>query len=225
MEGKTQQASAASAAMSERSARKWQRGSLPSESKKARRRWRSRPDPFADVWESDVVPLLRTDPDGELSATTILEWLDERHPGRFGRSQLRTLQRRIRDYSRDHRVVRAPMPRAMSGVDPGLGALEAAARRPPPGPPVDACGPDAGLMARAVGPAVGGDSASDATAAGPAHASGLSLAPVARDRDAEVRTVPRPVARHWLPADPAREARQAVVHPAARQARGFLELD
>ena len=102
MEGKTQQTSAASAAMSERSARKWQRGSLPSESKKARRRWRSRPDPFADVWESDVVSLLRTDPDGELSATTILEWLDERHPGRFGRSQLRTLQRRIRDYRALH---------------------------------------------------------------------------------------------------------------------------
>ena len=95
MEGKTQQGAAASAAMSERSARKWQRGSLPSESKRSRRRWRSRPDPFADVWESDVVPLLLTDPDGELSATTILEWLDERYPGRFGNSQLRTLQRRI----------------------------------------------------------------------------------------------------------------------------------
>ena len=54
--------------------------------------------PFADVWESDVVPLLRSDPEGELSATTILEWLDERHPGRFGRSQLRALQRRIRDH-------------------------------------------------------------------------------------------------------------------------------
>ena len=102
MEGKTQQAAAASAAISERSGRKWQRGSLPSESKKARRRWRSRPDPFADVWESDVVPLLRTDPDGELSATTILEWLDERYPGRLGRSQLRTLQRRIRDYRALH---------------------------------------------------------------------------------------------------------------------------
>ncbi len=97
-EGKTQQAAAASAAMSERSARKWQSGALPSESKRARRRWRNRPDPFADVWESDVVPLLRTDPEGELSAATILEWLDERHPGRFGRSQLRTLQRRMRDH-------------------------------------------------------------------------------------------------------------------------------
>ena len=104
MEGKTQQAAAAPSAMSERSARKWQRGSLPSERKRARRRWRSRPDPFADVWESDVVLLLLTDPDGELRATTILEWLDERHPNRFGNSQLRTLQRRMRD----HRALRGP---------------------------------------------------------------------------------------------------------------------
>ena len=50
----------------------------------------------------ELEPLLRSDPDGELSATTILEWLDERHPGRFGSSQLRTLQRRIRDYRALH---------------------------------------------------------------------------------------------------------------------------
>ena len=47
-------------------------------------------------------PLLRSDPEGELSATTILEWLDERYSGRFGSSQLRTLQRRIRDYRALH---------------------------------------------------------------------------------------------------------------------------
>ena len=57
MEGKTRQAAAAAAAMSERSARKWQRGSLPSESKQARRSWRTRPDPFADVWEKEIEPL------------------------------------------------------------------------------------------------------------------------------------------------------------------------
>ena len=104
MEGKTQQAAAAASATSERSARKWQRGALPSERKKDRRNWRTRPDPFRDVWESDVVPLLRSDPDGELSATTILEWIEERHPGRFGRSNLRTLERRIRD----HRALHGP---------------------------------------------------------------------------------------------------------------------
>ena len=102
MEGKTQQAAAAASATSERSVRRWQRGALPSERRRNRRGWRTRPDPFADVWERDVEPLLRSDPDGELSATTILEWLDERHPGRFGSSQLRTLQRRIRDYRALH---------------------------------------------------------------------------------------------------------------------------
>ena len=98
MEGKTQQAAAAASATSERSVRRWQRGALPSERRRNRRGWRTRPDPFEDVWERDVAPLLLSDPDGELSATTILEWLDERYPDRFGRSQLRTLQRRIRDY-------------------------------------------------------------------------------------------------------------------------------
>ena len=95
MEGKTQQAAAAT---SERSVRRWQRGALPPERRRNRRDWRTRPDPFEDVWERDVAPLLLSDPDGELSATTILEWLDERYPDRFGRSQLRTLQRRIRDF-------------------------------------------------------------------------------------------------------------------------------
>ena len=91
MEGKTQQAAAAVSATSERSVRRWQRGSLPSERRRNRRGWRTRPNPFADVWRRDVEPLLRSDPEGELSATTILEWLDERYPGRFGSSQLRTL--------------------------------------------------------------------------------------------------------------------------------------
>ena len=48
MEGKSQQAAAS--AMSERSVRRWQRGTLPSEN---RRNWRTRPDPFENGWESD----------------------------------------------------------------------------------------------------------------------------------------------------------------------------
>ena len=43
------------------------------------------------------MPLLQSNADGELSATIILEWLVERHPGSFGRSHLRIPQRRIRD--------------------------------------------------------------------------------------------------------------------------------
>lgn len=96
-EFKSQEAAAAAAGMSVRSARTWRRGALPSASKPARY-WRTRQDPFSTVWDREVVPLLEADTDGELEATTILEHLDEQHPGRFGPAQLRTLQRRLRDW-------------------------------------------------------------------------------------------------------------------------------
>lgn len=96
-EGKRQEGAAAVAGMSVRSARRWQRGALPSQAR-APRHWRTRKDPFADVWESEVVPLLESDKDGELQATTILEVLEAARPGRFGPAHLRTLQRRIRDW-------------------------------------------------------------------------------------------------------------------------------
>ena len=98
MKGKTQQAAAAAADMSEKSVRNWKWGPLPSERKKEGRRQSTRPDPFAGVWSEDIEPLLRTDVDRILTAPTVLEWLDGRHPGRFGRSHLRTLQRRMRDW-------------------------------------------------------------------------------------------------------------------------------
>ena len=99
MEGKKQQTAAAMAGMSERSARKWQWqcGPLPSETKQERR-WRTRPDPFDGVWEEEILPLLRGEAAGRLRATTIIEWLEEKFPGRFSASQLRTLQRRLQDW-------------------------------------------------------------------------------------------------------------------------------
>ena len=97
MEGKTQETAAGIAGMSVRSARKWQRGPLPSETKQERR-WRTRPDPFEGVWEEEIEPLLRGDPAGRLKATTIIKWLEEHHPGRFSASQLRTLQRRLQEW-------------------------------------------------------------------------------------------------------------------------------
>ena len=97
MEGKKQQTAAAMAGMSERSARKWQCGPLPSETK-TERRWRTRPDPFNGVWEDEILPLLRGEAAGRLRATTIIEWLEEKFPGRFSASQLRTLQRRLQDW-------------------------------------------------------------------------------------------------------------------------------
>ena len=100
MEGKTQEAAAAAAAMSERSARNWQEGPLPSEGKRPRA-WRTRKDPFEGVWESKVVPLLVDDKERVLEATMLLDALNkERKEGeaKFDDGQVRTLQRRIREW-------------------------------------------------------------------------------------------------------------------------------
>jgi hypothetical protein len=101
MEGKTQETAAAAAGMGVRTARKWETGPLPSERKRART-WRTRVDPFKGVWAAEIVPLLRRDEDRILQATTVLELLESRYPGRFGPAQLRTLQRRMRDWRATH---------------------------------------------------------------------------------------------------------------------------
>jgi len=100
-EGRTQEAAAAAAGMSQRSARKWQKGSLPMECKK-NRSWRTRVDPFEEVWESEVVPLLVADKESKFEATTVLAELQRKHPGKYGSEHLRTLQRRMRDWRALH---------------------------------------------------------------------------------------------------------------------------
>ncbi len=79
--------------MSERTARKWQRGVIPSEAE--RRYWRTRKDPFESVWDLEVVPLLERDEDGVFEAQTIMDMLEKKHPGEYDNSKLRTMQRRI----------------------------------------------------------------------------------------------------------------------------------
>lgn len=105
MEGRlTEEAGAAAAGMSLPTARKWREGPLPSESKKPRW-WRTREDPFEEVWQRDVVPLLAADLKGELTAKTVLEELKEKaEGGEVNDRQLRTLQRRMRDW----RAVQGP---------------------------------------------------------------------------------------------------------------------
>jgi hypothetical protein len=101
MDGKTLAATAAAAGMCERTARRWQDGALPSATK-IPRTWRTRPDPFADIWASDIVPRLAADEDRRLQALSLFEWLCDRYPGRFQPGQLRTLQRRVRDWRAQH---------------------------------------------------------------------------------------------------------------------------
>src|SRR5258706_905308 len=101
MEGKKLETAAAAAAMSERAARKWQRGALPSETKTPRT-WRTRTDPFVAIWDTEIAALLSADEKGVLQGTTVLGWLQEKHPGEYDDGLLRTLQRRIRDWRALH---------------------------------------------------------------------------------------------------------------------------
>ena len=58
--------------------------------------WHPRADPLAAVWEQELVPILEGQP--QLQALTLLEHLQEQYPGQYGRSVLRTLQRRVRQW-------------------------------------------------------------------------------------------------------------------------------
>ena len=84
---------AAKAGMDERTARKYRRvGKLPSEVRRPHD-WRTRPDPFAEVWD-EVRAKLEATPG--LQAQTLFADLQRRQPGRFQDGQLRTLQRRVK---------------------------------------------------------------------------------------------------------------------------------
>lgn len=91
-QGITTVTAAAKAGMSEPTARKYARlGRAPS-AVKTPHTWRTRPDPFAEVWV-EVEALLRQD--AGLQAKTVWGELNERYPGRFSVGTLRTLQRRF----------------------------------------------------------------------------------------------------------------------------------
>jgi hypothetical protein len=92
---KSQELAAAKAGFSERSARRIDEAvKLPSQS--PRRYWRSRADPFVDVWDAEIVPLLKGAP--KLMAVTLLRKLQGDHPDRFSDGMLRTLQRHVRQW-------------------------------------------------------------------------------------------------------------------------------
>ena len=101
MTGHSMAASAVAAGMSERTGRRWNGRGLPSASKEPRM-YRTRPDPFADVWSTEIEPHLVADADGRLQALTLFAWLCERQPNRFRPGQVRTLQRRMREWRARH---------------------------------------------------------------------------------------------------------------------------
>ena len=78
----------------------WRQGEArPTHRQKAAqpRAWRTRKDPFEGVWP-EILLWLQDDP--EATAKALLERLHRQYPGRFPAGQLRTLQRRIREWRR-----------------------------------------------------------------------------------------------------------------------------
>ncbi len=91
--GKTLDQSAAQSGMDVKTARKYRRlGKLPSECR-PERSWRTRDDPFAEVWP-ELVKILEDSPTAE--GKTLFEYLCRKYEGRFQEGQLRTLQRRVK---------------------------------------------------------------------------------------------------------------------------------
>ncbi len=93
----TLEMAAAKSGMDEKTARKYLKsGKLPSEIKAERtRRWRTREDPFNDIW-SEIRPFLQTNPG--LEAKTLFEHLQRQYPGRFPDGQIRTFQRKVKNW-------------------------------------------------------------------------------------------------------------------------------
>ena len=90
--GRTLADSARMAEMSEKTARKYRDGDqLPSQ-KKSERNYRTRVDPFADVWD-EVRERLELEP--RLKAKTLFEWLQQKYPVQFADSTRRTFERRV----------------------------------------------------------------------------------------------------------------------------------
>lgn len=86
---------AARAGMDEKTARKYRdTGRLPSEGR-PERDWRTRQDPFEEVWEEVTRELNEA---SGLQGKTLLAELQRRYPGRFADGQLRTLQRKVRQW-------------------------------------------------------------------------------------------------------------------------------
>jgi len=85
--------------MDEKTGRKYRdSGELPSV-RNSPRNWRTRLDPFAEVWP-EVQERLEAEP--RLRAVTLFDWLHDRYPGRFSESQRRTFERRVRRWRACH---------------------------------------------------------------------------------------------------------------------------
>ena len=89
----------AKAGMCRQTGSKYLKGNRPPSALKSEHNWRTRPDPFAEDW-SVVTEMLKTAP--ELEAKALFEWLCGEKPGRYDAGQVRTFQRRVREWRALH---------------------------------------------------------------------------------------------------------------------------
>jgi len=89
----TQATASAKAGISERSGRRIEKFEVTIEDN-PKRHWRTRIDPFSEVWESEVVPMLEKH--FELQPLTLFDHLNKTYPGKYQNSNLRTFQRRVK---------------------------------------------------------------------------------------------------------------------------------
>lgn len=95
----SQSTAAAKAGFCERTGRRIEKSDSDD---KSQREWKTRKDPFENVWETEITPLLQEYP--RLQAKTILFQLQKTHRGKYPDSQLRTLQRRVAQW----RAIKGP---------------------------------------------------------------------------------------------------------------------
>jgi len=95
--GLSQQIAADAVGISVRSAQRIERGELQVQGQQQQgRRWRTRADPLAEVWDSVLVPMLEKAP--QLEPQTLLLHLEQVFPDQEWYRRKRTLQRRVEQW-------------------------------------------------------------------------------------------------------------------------------
>jgi len=92
-EGSSVGQAALKANMDEKTARKYAEGTMLPSERREPRTWRTREDPFAEIWDQ-AKGFLEGNPG--LEAQSLFEHLQRKHPGEFSDGQLRTFQRRVK---------------------------------------------------------------------------------------------------------------------------------
>lgn len=95
--GDTQKLAAAKSGMSLPTAKRLEKNGFK---EKQQRNYKTRTDPLEDVWDSELLPMLREKP--TLSAITLLDYLHDRYPDKYSNKVLRTLQRRLKQWKGLH---------------------------------------------------------------------------------------------------------------------------